>query len=139
MVDGIPLIAPEEVKVGRGRTKGEKYGKYAQAIAPHVQWLLDRIKEAPEGPDKKKRIMMKYTDIKKVLGSYFEKLSDKAIYWGLKFVLFHEGIWVEQGKMKDNTPLLVMRMATETDHLPPSLTAGLEPPEEEMPEPGSED
>ncbi len=136
----IPLVSPEEVQKGRGgKTKGEKYGKYAQAIAPQVQWFKDRINEAPcpkEGDVKS--IRMKIKDVANVMGPEFEKKSDKAIYWGLKFVLFHEGIVVTTGKAKDTSPLLVMRYANEKDELPPSLAKVLEPDESEMPEPGSE-
>jgi hypothetical protein len=130
----IPLVSVEEVQVGRGKTKGEKYGKYAQAIAPNVRWLLDRIRESPDG-----KIRVKVKDIAKVMGTDFEKKSDTAIYWGLKFVLFHEGIVVDTGTAKDKGKLLVMRQAAPDDKLPPSLAKVLEPPEEEMPEPGSEE
>lgn len=130
----IPLISVEEVQVGRGKTKGEKYGKYAQAIAPHVRWLLDRIKDSPD-----KKIRIKVRDIAKVMGPEFDKKSDTAIYWGLKFVLYHEGIVVDTGTAKDKSKLLVMREATEKDVLPPSLAKYKEPPEEEMPEPGTEE
>lgn len=130
----IPLVSVEEVQVGRGKTKGEKYGKYAQAIAPNVRWLLERIRESPDG-----KIRVKVKDIAKVMGADFEKKSDTAIYWGLKFVLFHEGIVVDTGTAKDKSKLLVMRQATPDDKLPPSLAKVLEPPEEEMPEPGSEE
>lgn len=134
MVDGIPLVAVEEVQTGRGKTKGEKYGKYAQAIASHVKWLLDQIKESADH-----KIRVKAIDIKKVMGPTFEKLSDTAVYWGLKFVLFHEGIVVESGKAKDKSMLLIMREGTEKDVLPPSLAAYKEPKEEDMPAPGSEE
>ena len=131
----VPLVDIEEVQTGRGgRTKGEKYGKYAQAIASQVQWFKDKIKENPEG-----KIRAKSKDIAKAMGPEFEKKSDKAIYWGLKFVLFHEGIVVTTGKAKDGSTLLVMRYATSEDKLPPSLAQVLEPSEEEMPEAGSED
>lgn len=131
----VPLVSIEEVQVGRGgKTKGEKYGKYAQAIASQVQWFKDRIKESPDG-----KIRAKGRDVAKAMGPEFEKKSDKAIYWGLKFVLFHEGIVVTTGKAKDGAMLLVMRYATPEDKLPPSLAQVLEPSEEEMPEPGSED
>lgn len=133
-IPGIPLVPVEEVQIGKGRTKGEKYGKYAQAIAPHVKWLLDQIKESPDN-----KIRTKTVDIKRVMGPAFEKLSDTAIYWGLKFVLFHEGIVVESGKAKDQSMLLVMREGTEKDVLPPSLAAYKEPKEEDMPAPGSEE
>lgn len=130
----IPLVSIEEVQIGRGgRTKGEKYGKYAQAIAKDVQWIKDQIRESPDG-----KIRLKVRDIARVMGPEFEKRSDTAIYWALKFVLFHEGIVVDTGTAIDKDKLLVMRYATPGDKLPPSLAQVLEPPEEEMPLPGSE-
>lgn len=131
----VPLVSIEEIQTGRGgKTKGEKYGKYAQAIAPQVQWFKDEIATSADG-----KIRAKIKDIAKVMGPDFEKKSDKAIYWGLKFVLFHEGIVVTTGKAKDGSTLLVLRLATPEDKLPPSLAQVLEPSEEDMPEPGSED
>ncbi len=130
----VPLVSVEEVQTGRGgKTKGEKYGKYAQSVAKDVQWLKDRIQESPDG-----KIRVKIRDMAKSMGPEFDKKSDTAIYWGLKFVLFHEGIVVDTGTAKDKSKLLVMRNGTPDDKLPPSLAKVLEPPEEEMPEPGSE-
>lgn len=131
----VPLVSIEEVQTGRGgKTKGEKYGKYAQAIAKDVMWLKDQIGESTD-----KKIRLKVRDIANAMGGDFAKKSDTAIYWGLKFVLFHEGIVVDTGTAKDKSKLLVMRTATAEDKLPPSLAKVLEPPEEEMPEPGSEE
>ena len=131
----VPLVSIEEVQTGRGgKTKGEKYGKYAQSIANDVPWLKDKIEESPD-----KKIRVKSKDIANAMGPEFAKKSDTAIYWGLKFVLFHEGIVVDTGTAKDKSKLLVMRTATPEDKLPPSLAKVLEPSEEEMPEPGSEE
>ena len=131
----VPLVSIEEVQTGRGgKTKGEKYGKYAQAIAKDVNWLQEQIAESPD-----KKIRLKVRDIANAMGGDFTKKSDTAIYWGLKFVLFHEGMVVDTGTAKDKSKLLVMRIATPEDKLPPSLAKVLEPPEEEMPEPGSEE
>lgn len=131
----VPLVSIEEVQTGRGgKTKGEKYGKYAQSIAKDVMWLKDQIAESPD-----KKIRIKVRDMANAMGGEFVKKSDTAIYWGLKFVLFHEGIVVDTGTAKDKSKLLVMRTATPEDKLPPSLAKVLEPPEEEMPEPGSEE
>ena len=131
----VPLVSVDEVQTGRGgKTKGEKYGKYAQAIAKDVTWLKDQVDTSPD-----KKIRVKVRDIAKAMGPEFDKKSDTAIYWGLKFVLFHEGMVIDTGTAKDKSKLLVMRMATPEDKLPPSLSKVLEPPEEEMPVPGSEE
>lgn len=131
----VPLVPVEEIQIGRGgKTKGEKYGKYAQSIAKDVLWLQEQIAASPD-----EKIRVKVKDIANAMGPEFAKKSDTAIYWGLKFVLFHEGIVVDTGTAKDKSKLLVMRTATPEDKLPPSLAKVLEPPEEEMPEPGSEE
>ena len=131
----VPLVSIEEVQTGRGgKTKGEKYGKYAQSIAKDVTWFKDQILESPG-----KKIRLKVRDMANAMGPEFAKKSDTAIYWGLKFVLFHEGIVVDTGTAKDRSKLLVMRTGTPEDKLPPSLAKVLEPSEEEMPEPGSEE
>lgn len=131
----VPLVSVEEVQTGRGgKTKGEKYGKYAQSIAKDVIWLKEQIATSPD-----EKIRVKVRDMAQAMGGDFVKKSDTAIYWGLKFVLFHEGIVVDTGTAKDRSKLLVMRMSTLDDKLPPSLAKVLEPPEEEMPEPGSEE
>jgi len=130
----VPLVDIEEVQIGRGgKTKGEKYGKYAQAIAKEVGWLKEQIAESQD-----KKIRLKNRDIANAMGPEFAKKSDTAIYWGLKFVLFHEGLVVDTGTAKDRSKLLVIRMATPEDKLPPSLAKVLEPPEDEMPEPEEE-
>jgi hypothetical protein len=131
----VPLISIDEVQKGRGgKTKGEKYAKYAQSIAKDVAWLKEQISISSD-----KKIRLKVRDIASSMGPEFAKKSDTAIYWGLKFVLFHEGIVVDTGTAKDKSKLLVMRYALPDDKLPPSLAKVLEPPEEEMPEPGEEE
>jgi hypothetical protein len=129
----IPIIDPSEV-VTRGETKGHKYGKYAQAIGSEIQWLKDSIKKSDDG-----KIRIKIRDLAKSMGPEFEKKKDKAIYWGTRFVLFHEGIVVAPAKDVGNKELLVIRMATSDDILPQSLAKFLEPSEEDMPEPGIEE
>lgn len=129
----IPIIEPSEVII-RGETKGRKYGRYAQAIGSELQWIKDAIIKSDDG-----KIRIKIREIAKSMGPEFEKKQDKAIYWGTRFVLFHEGIVVAPGKDKANEELLVMRMATSEDMLPPSLAKFLEPPEDQMPDPGIEE
>jgi len=128
-----PIIDPSEVII-REETKGRKYGKYAQAIGSEVQWIKDAIIKSNDG-----KIRIKIRELAKSMGPEFEKKQNKAIYWGTRFVLFHEGIVVGPGKNKNNEELLVMRMATSEDILPKSLAKFLEPPEDQMPEPGIEE
>ena len=127
----IPIIEPSEV-ITRNETKGRKYGKYAQAIGPEIGWIKDTITKSNDG-----KIRIKIRDIAKSMGPEFEKKKNKAIYWGARFVLFHEGIVVAPGKDKADEELLVMRMATSEDVLPRSLAKFLEPPEDQMPDPST--
>lgn len=129
----IPIVDSSEV-VTRGETKGHKYGKYAQAIGSEISWLKDSIKKSDDG-----KIRIKIRDFAKTMGPEFEKKKDKAIYWGIRFVLFHEGIVVASAKDTGNKDLLVMRMATSDDVLPQSLAKFLEPPEDLMPDPENDE
>ncbi len=128
----ISVVDPSEVMV-RGETKGRKYGRYAQAIGHEINWLKDAIANSSDG-----KIRLKIRDVAKSMGPEFESKQDKAIYWGIRFVLFHEGIVVEQGKGRNNDALMIMRIATPDDVLPVSLAKFLEPPEDHMPELGEE-
>lgn len=95
-----------------------KYAIYAQAIAPHIQWFKDMIQETS---DKKVRVAV--ADVAKEMGPEFEKKSDKELYWGLKTVLFYDGIVVTIGKSKmDGSTVLIMRCATPEDSYPKTIS-----------------
>lgn len=130
----IPLVEAEEVRTGRGggKTKGEKYGKYAVAVTKSVPWIKEQIAASKDGT-----IRIKATDLAKEMGGDFAKKNPTSIYWGLKYVLFNEGIVVDTGTHKSGDKLLLMRLGTEEDKLPPSLSKYLEP-EDETPEPATE-
>lgn len=123
----ITLVEADEVKTGRGgKTKGEKYGKYAVAIQKHVSWIKDQIGESKDGV-----IRLKATDMGKEMGGEFVKKNPTSLYWGLKYVLFNEGVVVDTGTHKSGDKLLIMRLGTPEDTLPPSLAKYVEPAEEE--------
>lgn len=123
----IALVEADEVKTGRGgKTKGEKYGKYAVAIQKHVQWVKDQIAGTADGV-----IRIKAADMGKEMGGEFAKKNPTSLYWGLKYVLFNEGIVVDTGTHKGGDKLLIMRLGTPEDTLPPSLSKYLEPAEED--------
>lgn len=133
----IPLVEAEEVKTGRGgKTKGDKYSKYAVAIKKNIPWIKESIATSNDGT-----IRMKTIDLAKEMGGDFPKKNPTSIYWGLKFVFFTEGIMVDTGTHKSGDKLLLMRLATEEDRLPPSLSKYLEPAEEDEfdDEPSDED
>jgi len=132
----IPLVEAEEVRTGRGggKTKGEKYGKYAVAIQKHVSWIKDQIATSKDGT-----IRVKAADLGKEMGGDFAKKNPTSLYWGLKYVLFNEGIVVDTGTHKSGDKLLVMRLGTEEDKLPPSLSKYIDSGEEEVPEAPTEE
>lgn len=131
----IPLVEAEEVRTGRGggKTKGEKYGKYAIAVEKHVPWIKEQISGSKDGT-----IRIKAADLGKEMGPEFAKKNPTSIYWGLKFVLFNHGIVVDTGTHKAGDKLLLMRLGTEEDTLPPSLSKYLEKDEEDETPPVSE-
>ncbi len=123
----IELVEATEVRTGRGgKTKGEKYGKYAVAIQKHIPWIRDQIAANPEGV-----IRIKATDMGKEMGGEFIKKNATSIYWGLKYVLFQEGIVVDTGTHRTGEKLLIMRLGKEDDVLPASLAKYLEKDEED--------
>lgn len=132
----IPLVEAEEVRTGRGggKTKGEKYGKYAIAIQKHVSWIKDQIATSKDGT-----IRVKAADLGKEMGGDFAKKNPTSLYWGLKYVLFNEGVVVDTGTHKSGDKLLVMRLGTEEDKLPPSLSKYIDSGEEEAPEAPTEE
>ena len=120
----IELVNQEDV-VARGkkggRTKGQKYGKYMKAIAPHLDWIEGEITTSKDNT-----IRMKVKDIAKEMGKEFASKHETSIYWGLKYSLFQEGIVVDMSTHKDGEKILVMRDATDDDRLPQSLSKYLE-------------
>ena len=117
----------EEIRKRRGggtRGNGKKYTKYKLAIQKIVPFLKENI-------EKKETIRLKSEDIKKEMGGEFAKRHATSIYWGLKYALFQEGIWVTTGKHTDGSDVLVLRDATSEDKLPDSLTKGGEKGEKE--------
>lgn len=117
----ITLFEPEDMKTGRGGGKkgsGERYTKYKNAIQPHVAFLKENILSSKDGS-----IRVKVEDLAKTMGMAGK--HETSIYWGLKYVLFGEGIVVTTGQTKDNEPVLIMREKKEGDQLPESLTKHL--------------
>lgn len=123
----IQLVEADQVKSGRGgKTKGEKYSKYAVAIQPQLAWIRESIAASPD-----EIIRVKNADIRKEMGGEFVKKADGSVYWALKYILFQEGIVVDTGTHADGSKLLLMRTANDDDVLPASLAKYLEPGEED--------
>ena len=114
----LKLFEPEDMKTGRGGGKkgtGERYTKYKNAIAPQLSFLKDGIAGSKDGS-----IRVRVVDLAKAMGMVGK--HETSIYWGLKYVLFSEGLIVTTGQTKDNEPVLIMRSKKEGDLLPASLT-----------------
>jgi hypothetical protein len=123
----IELVEADEVRSGRGgKTKGEKYSKYAVGIQKSIPWIEEQIANSSDGV-----IRIKTKDMGNEMGGEFVKKADGSIYWGLKYVLFQEGIVVDTGTHSNGDKLLIMRKANDEDRLPASLAKYLEPSEEE--------
>ena len=123
----IQLVEADQVRSGRGgKTKGEKYSKYAIAIQPQLSWIEEQIANSPDGV-----IRIKNADIRKEMGGEFVKKADGSVYWALKYVLFQEGIVVDTGTHSDGSKLLFMREANDDDVLPASLAKYLEKDDED--------
>lgn len=120
----IELVDIEDVSPGRGKgRKGSRTGKYSKyriGLESHIQWFKDEIGKSKDGS-----IRVKNADILKNIGSGVGR-NPTSIYWAVKYVLFQEGMWVSQGKHKSGDDLLVVRMATKDDKLPPSLAEKIE-------------
>lgn len=123
----IELVEATEVRSGRGgKTKGEKYAKYAVGIQKSIPWIREQIEKSPDG-----KIRVRNEDMRNEMGGEFVKKNEGSVYWGLKYVLFQEGIVVDTGTRNTGDKLLIMRIANDDDRLPASLAKYLEPEEEE--------
>ena len=112
----VEIIEPDKVKLEKvkDRLRIENIASYEGAISKTIPWIKENIYASP---DKKIRIRTK--DIAKVMGEDFKKKKDIQIYWGLKYILFLDGIVVERGRtIPEGEHLLIMRMATTDDVLP---------------------
>ncbi len=89
----------------------EKSEELANAIMPYVQWIKEQIEK-----NESKILEISYIDIRKKLGPKFERVQSQKLYNLIRFVLFHEGIVVEERENR-----LIMRNATVGDILPPHL------------------
>ena len=125
----IPLVNVEDIRTGKGHgaRKGSgtgKYSKYRIGLEPQVPWLREEIGKSKDGS-----IRVKVNDILKTItqnvGGTVGRHST-SVYWGTKYILYQEGLWVTQAKTKKGDDALVIRKATEDDKLPPSLLKQLE-------------
>ncbi len=90
----------------------ESNRKYAQAISGHISWIKEKITNSQDGI-----VTIKVREFAKEMGPDFEIKNDDSIYWGLKYVFFHEGISVELGTDNDRENVLKMRTKSVEDKL----------------------
>jgi hypothetical protein len=88
-----------------------KYIKYGVAIEKSIPWIKEQIQNSKDGT-----IIVRTKDIGKEMGPEFEKKNPTSIYWGLKHILRHHDIVVDQDiHDKSGDKLLIMRYITEED------------------------
>ena len=116
-------IIPKEDVVGikRKSRKSRSYHEYEEALKPHIQELLDKIKNTGA-------IVVRISDMVEELGEQFSNKSTTSIYIGVRHALFNHGIKVEQCTLKEIDPVtqhgkkgLKMRMFGENDSVPSSI------------------
>jgi hypothetical protein len=115
-MENVEIVNAEDMVTRRGGHKGsgEKYSKYRSAIAPHLPFLREGIAAAKDGI-----LRLKVNDVAKAMGMIGK--HETSIYWGLKYVLFAEGMVVTTGTTNTDEPVLVIREKKEGDVLPYSL------------------
>lgn len=114
----IPLINKEDVRK-KARSKRERYSYLKQKVENLVPWLYQQI------DDKSKfgEITVRSRDVAKEIG--LENKSDSALYSGLRFTLFFEGLtlgMVNNGKEN----LFKIRKVGSRDGFPPSILKTLD-------------
>lgn len=87
-IAGLSLIDKEDV-IKKKKSKRERYGYLKGKIAKLVPWIYSEIDR--EG-NLRREIYMRARDVAKDLG--LENKSDAALYSGLRFLLYYEGISV---------------------------------------------
>ena len=91
-----------------------KFKKHRIGIEPSIPLLKEAIEKSKNGTI--------FADIASLASEMKMSGGSKTnIYWGLKYVLFYQGIFVEGTEETKNGKMLVMRNRLESDVLPTSL------------------
>lgn len=112
MPEKLSFIQPGEVRTKR--SKGQRYAAYAEGLAEH----LDDIKEGIEA-SLENRVIVDTDELAELMGMTGK--DPKSIYWGVKFVLWTEGIAVGTATRTDGSHLLVFREPKPGEKLPASM------------------
>lgn len=118
MISLIPLINKEDVRK-KARSKRERYSYLKQKVEKLVPWLYQQI----EDKSKFGEITVRARDVAKEIG--LENKSDSALYSGLRFTLFFEGLtlgMVNNGKEN----FFKIRKVESRDGFPPSILKTLD-------------
>lgn len=112
MTEKLSFIQPGEIR--KKRSKGQRYAAYAEGLAEH----LDDIKKGIEA-SLEDRVIVDTNELAELMG--MEGKDPKSIYWGVKFVLWTEGIAVGTATRTDGSHLLVFREPRPGEKLPASM------------------
>lgn len=120
----VKLIPKDDVVRTRTRTRkvSRLFHNYEDALKPHIQELLEKIKNDDVG------IVVRIPDMIEELGVQFRDYSPMSVYNGVRHVLFKHGIRVEQCTLKEVDPVtrlcvkgLKMRMVVDGDPVPSTI------------------
>lgn len=121
-IEDIKLVDAKDVRVGRGggglKNKGKTYENYAIALKNIIPILKDELEE-------KDVIRVKSKDIIQKMGGNFALKSPTALLWGIRYILFKEGIFVTLGRHKDGDDIYVLKKVVIGDKLPDALSVKL--------------
>lgn len=114
----IPLINKEDVRK-KARSKRERYSYLKQKVEKLVPWLYQQIEDKREFGE----IIVRSRDVAKEIG--LENKSDSALYSGLRFTLFFEGLTLGMtNNGKEN--FFNIRKVDGRDGFPPSILKTLD-------------
>lgn len=115
----LPLVEKEDISP-RKKSKRERYGYLRAKTEKLVPWIYERLGDSSNYHGE---INMRARDVAKDIG--LENKSDAAIYAGLRFVLFFEGISVcIRNNGEEN--FLIMRRVDMRDGVSPSIIKTLD-------------
>lgn len=114
----IPLINKEDVRK-KARSKRERYSYIKQKVEKLVPWLYQQIEDKTRFGE----ITVRPGDVAKEIG--LENKSDSALYSGLRFTLFFEGLTL--GMINNgNENFFKIRKVDSRDGFPPSILKTLD-------------
>lgn len=119
-IEDLKLVDVKDVRAGRGgggglKNKGNPYIEYATALKDIIPSLKDEL-------EKKETIRVIAGDIIKEMGRKFETKTSTSLLWGIRYIMFKEGIFLSTGKHKDGSNIYILRKVIASDKLPGTLS-----------------